>query len=299
MASLAVSSTALAGSLQESAWRLLNISSMDDSIDVPDDPNKYTLAFGGEGRVAIRADCNRGTGTWTSESNGELTFGPIATTRAMCEPGSLSEKYLTQFEWVRSFTIRDGHLFLATMADGFIIEFEPLPPAVATLFGEPVHAATIDELQRVLVTALLDRYAAEQGIEVPETEVDAYLERMRRRMAADGLTAEDDLTEEEREQATAMRRSMGAALIRRWKINKSLYETYGGRIMYQQFGPEPLDAYRQYFEERSAAGDFSVDDPDMAEAFWSYFTDEKRHDFMDPDSEDAARAFRTPPWEGF
>ena len=47
----------------------------------------------------------------------------------------------------------------------------------------------------------------------------------------------------------------------------------------------------------STAGDFSIDEPVMAEAFWGYFTDEKRHDFMAPDSEDAARAFRTPPWE--
>jgi hypothetical protein len=47
----------------------------------------------------------------------------------------------------------------------------------------------------------------------------------------------------------------------------------------------------------STAADFSVDDPVMAEASWSDFADEKRHDFMDPDSEDAARAFRTPPWE--
>ena len=264
MASLAVSSNALAGSLQDSAWRLLNISSMDDSIDVPDSSSQYTLAFGAEGRATIRADCNRGTGSWTSESDGELRFGPVATTRAMCQPGSLSEKYLTQFEWVRSFTIEDGHLFLATMADGSIIEFEPLPPAVAVLFSEPVHAASVDELQQALATALLDRYAAEQGIEVPETDVDAYLELMRRGMAAEGLTAEDDLTEEEREQLTAMRRSMGAALIRRWKINKSLYGTYGGRIIYQQFGPEPLDAYRQYLEERSAAGDFSIVEPGMA-----------------------------------
>jgi hypothetical protein len=47
----------------------------------------------------------------------------------------------------------------------------------------------------------------------------------------------------------------------------------------------------------STAADFSVDDPVMAEASWSDFADEKRHDFMDPDSEDAERAFRTPPWE--
>jgi len=33
----------------------------------------------------------------------------------------------------------------------------------------------------------------------------------------------------------------------------------------------------------------------MAEAFWSYFRDESRHDFMSP--EQATEAYATPPWE--
>jgi para-nitrobenzyl esterase len=56
----------------------------------------------------------------------QIGFGPIATTRAMCPPGSLFDRYITQFQWVRSYIIRDGHLFLSTMADGAISEFEPL-----------------------------------------------------------------------------------------------------------------------------------------------------------------------------
>jgi hypothetical protein len=32
-----------------------------------------------------------------------------------------------QFQWVRSYVLENGNLFLATMADGSIIEFEPLP----------------------------------------------------------------------------------------------------------------------------------------------------------------------------
>jgi para-nitrobenzyl esterase len=113
--------------LTGTAWRLLNIAGMDDSNEYPDDPSKYTLEFGADGTASLRADCNRGTGTWKSESASQLTFGPIAATRAMCPPGSLSDKYLAQFEWVRSYVMKDGHLFLATMADGSIIEFEPLP----------------------------------------------------------------------------------------------------------------------------------------------------------------------------
>jgi para-nitrobenzyl esterase len=104
---------------------------MDDRQYVPDDPALYTLEFGADGSMSLRADCNRGTGAWTSESTGQLQFGPIAATQAVCPPGSLHERYMAQFAWVRGYVVDDGHLFLATMADGSIIEFEPMldPPS--------------------------------------------------------------------------------------------------------------------------------------------------------------------------
>jgi heat shock protein HslJ len=108
------------------SWRLVRVMEMDDSTHVPDDPSSYTLSFSTDGTVNLQADCNRGSGSWTSESASQLEFGPIAATRAMCPPGSLHDMYLAQFGWVRSYVMRDGHLFLATMADGSIIEFEPM-----------------------------------------------------------------------------------------------------------------------------------------------------------------------------
>jgi len=129
------------------------------------------------------------------------------------------------------------------------------------------------------------------------TEIAVHIETMQRGMAAAGLSAEDDLSPEEAVELKAMRKQMGASLIRQWKINKSLYEAYSGRIIYQQLGPEPLDAYRQHLQESREAGDFSIANPATAEAFWRYFTDESIHDVMEPESEAAAGAFQTPPWE--
>jgi len=108
------------------SWRLVQIMEMDDSTHVPEDPSSYTLSFSTDGTVNLQADCNRGSGSWMSESASQLAFGPLATTRAMCPPGSLYDVYLAQLGWVRSYVMRDGHLFLATMADGSIIEFEPM-----------------------------------------------------------------------------------------------------------------------------------------------------------------------------
>lgn len=112
--------------LAGTAWRLVEIVSMDDRVYAPDDRSRYTLAFDADGTVRIRADCNSATGSWTSESAGQLQFGQIAATRALCPPGSLHDRYMAQFAWIRSYVLKDGHLFLATMADGSIIEFEPL-----------------------------------------------------------------------------------------------------------------------------------------------------------------------------
>jgi heat shock protein HslJ len=119
--------TALDPELAGTRWQLISIQSMDDTEDVPQDPSKYTLAFGEDGTVALLADCNRGTGTYTSAHPGQLNFGPIGTTRMACPPGSIGDMYLAQFEWVRSYVIEGDNLYLATMADGSIIGFEPAP----------------------------------------------------------------------------------------------------------------------------------------------------------------------------
>jgi heat shock protein HslJ len=108
------------------SWQLVQIMSMDDSTYVPEDPSLYTLNFTTDGAINVVADCNRGKGSWTSEAHGNLQFGPIAATMAMCQPGSLHDIYMAQFQWVRSYVMQDGRLFLATMADGAIIEFKPV-----------------------------------------------------------------------------------------------------------------------------------------------------------------------------
>ncbi len=59
----------------------------------PDAPERYTLEFQPGGKIAVQADCNRGSGSYTL-NGGALTFGPLATTRAMCPPGSKDAEFL-------------------------------------------------------------------------------------------------------------------------------------------------------------------------------------------------------------
>jgi para-nitrobenzyl esterase len=108
------------------SWQLIKFQSSDGKMLTPDDPAKYTIAFGADGNVSARIDCNRGRGSWRSSGPNQLQFGPLALTRAMCPPGSLHDRMVKDWEFVRSYTLKDGHLFLALMADGGIYEFEPI-----------------------------------------------------------------------------------------------------------------------------------------------------------------------------
>jgi heat shock protein HslJ len=286
--------------LANTRWQLVAIQSMDDNTYTPADSSEYTLAFQTDQSVAIRSDCNRMTGTWAFEGASQLTFHDMAGTVALCPGDSLDERYRAQFQWVRSYVLRDGHLFLATMADGSIIEFRPAPeaPIVARVLGEALRSDDPEVVQGQILGRLFADYLARSDLEATETEISAYIADLDRTLAAslgDEAESVDDLTAEERAELLTMREDVARTMITRWKLNRSLYEEYGGRVIYQQFGPEPLDAYRAFLESRRDAGAFEFLDEEFEAAFWRYFENEAIHDFYPADEAD--RVFATPPWE--
>lgn len=111
-----------------SSWQLVKFQGGDGALLRPDDKSKYTLAFAADGTFNARIDCNRGRGGWKSAGKGQLEFGAMAITRAQCPPGSLHDHLVKQMPFVRSYVIKEGHLFLSLMADGGIYEFEPMRP---------------------------------------------------------------------------------------------------------------------------------------------------------------------------
>jgi len=126
-AATAQTSAAVSGSeLEGTSWRLVKIEGGDGKTRVPEDPSRYLVAFAAHGELSARIDCNRGSGTWSSPQTGQLIFGELASTRALCEPGSLYDLIIGQWRQVRSYVLRDGHLFLALGAEG-VYEYEPLP----------------------------------------------------------------------------------------------------------------------------------------------------------------------------
>jgi heat shock protein HslJ len=98
----------------------------DDSVLRPDHPERYTLEFLPNGKLAIQAGCNRATGTYTTDDPRlDLEVGGV--TRATCPEGSLMEQYLRDLSDVRSFVMREGRLYLALRIDAGISEFRPRP----------------------------------------------------------------------------------------------------------------------------------------------------------------------------
>jgi heat shock protein HslJ len=112
-------------SLAGTTWQLVRFQGGDGTTLTPDDRAKYTIEFGAGGRLNARIDCNRGRGTWKSAGTNQVEFGPLALTRAKCPAGSLHDQIVKQWGYIRSYVIKDGHLFLSLMADGGIYEFEP------------------------------------------------------------------------------------------------------------------------------------------------------------------------------
>ena len=105
-------------------WQLVSFKGGDGRVEMPIDKSQYQLQFNANGSVFARLDCNRGNGTWKSSGPNQIEFGPMATTRAMCPPGWLQDHVPKQLYSIRSYAIRDGHLFLSLIADGGTYEFE-------------------------------------------------------------------------------------------------------------------------------------------------------------------------------
>jgi multidrug efflux pump subunit AcrA (membrane-fusion protein) len=225
--------------------------------------------------------------------------------------------------------------FTGSFAHAAPADTRPATAPTAQVLGTEISTSDPEELRYLVLRALTDRYAAEHGIEVTPDEIDAYLVRMaavrekehrernarlaeiERQLAAPALTdeqraaltAERDMlsrlardlaqtpaTPQEAAEEAQARRTVAAAFIRQWKVNQALYRDYGGRIIFQQGGPEPLDAYRRFLEERQKTGAFTVADKELEAAFWRYYRNDAIHSFYPGGSAEEAQAFASPWW---
>jgi heat shock protein HslJ len=105
-------------------WLLTEIQYFNDAAVKPAAPAHYVLQLFHNGTVLVKADCNRGIGTFLLVGK-KLTFLQIGYTREICLPGSLFEQYTKALEAAFSCMVRDGYLFIYSTADSGVLKFAP------------------------------------------------------------------------------------------------------------------------------------------------------------------------------
>lgn len=88
-------------------------------------------------------------------------------------------------------------------------------------------------------------------------------------------------------------RQVAAMWVKQWKVNQALYREFGGRIIFQQAGWEPIDAYRSLLDRYKANKGFVIREPALQAAVYRYF----EHNFVYADAKQAAFYFEKPYWE--
>ena len=89
-------------------------------------------------------------------------------------------------------------------------------------------------------------------------------------------------------------REFATFILSHWKSQRLLYDRYGGgRLNYQQLGPEAFDAMLKWLQEAEIKGDVKFLDLEVREMFFEYWTREK-HLFVS--DEELDEVFVKPAW---
>lgn len=205
---------------------------------------------------------------------------------------------------------------------------------IAVVLGKQIIASETNELTGIILGSLTEQFAIENSIEPTPEELDVLIRmtdetgkqwkirsqeeraKLIEELGSPSLSGSEREKKETRlkklerllkfvadkekesmaneEQARSMKREVALSFARPWKINQALYRKYGGRVVFQQAGLEPLDAYRDFLKEQEKKGNFKILDKTCAANFWGYFTNDAGHTFYS--QEEGAKFINTPFW---
>jgi heat shock protein HslJ len=114
--------TTTAGDVVDVVWEWVSTTTPVEEVKV-NSPDRYTLRLGSDGHLALKADCNRGAGSYAIGGDRALTVKPIALTRAMCPPGSLSDRFVKDVGRATSYFVKDSELYLELPTDSGTLRF--------------------------------------------------------------------------------------------------------------------------------------------------------------------------------
>ena len=87
-----------------------------------DKPENYQLEFMADGKLSVKADCNGGGGSYTTEG-GNISFVRIFTTKIFCGEKSLDNRFLQNLESARTYRIEGNSLFVEGAGDNGTMKF--------------------------------------------------------------------------------------------------------------------------------------------------------------------------------
>jgi heat shock protein HslJ len=96
----------------EGTWSLVAWESSSGSVESVPEADAYTAAFTREGRINLRADCNRCFGSFTTSSGLRMSVGNLGCTRAACPEGSKSSAYVEAVSGASAYQRHGSQLFI-------------------------------------------------------------------------------------------------------------------------------------------------------------------------------------------
>lgn len=158
--------------------------------------------------------------------------------------------------------------------------------------------ATIEHLLKTYRYTATNRKRLENGLDVfrKSTEQTKKIEKMTRLHKEDvrkrlGENAAKDL----HARLKLSRRKASKLWVANWQMNKALYEKYGGRVIFQQAGIEPIDAYRALLRDIREKGALKI----LKKTYMDIFSQFERYLDMNHNylSDKGDKYFDRPYWE--
>lgn len=104
--------------LTGAAWQWTGFSDPEQGDLTVDAPEQYTVEFMPDGLVAVKADCNNGSGTYITDEEGGIDIAIGIVTLAACAPESLSDQFLQYLGEVAVYSFdENGNLILDLPVD--------------------------------------------------------------------------------------------------------------------------------------------------------------------------------------
>ena len=103
-------------------WKWQQTLYNNDTKAVPLNPEHYTLKLLPDGRINIRADCNRGGGVYILDGR-KISIEVTHTTRAACPPGSLEQVYIRDLNAAAIYFMMDDALYIDLKYDTGTLKF--------------------------------------------------------------------------------------------------------------------------------------------------------------------------------